>query len=375
MSPTFPVRSPGVRWEPLGDGLLLHDEMASQVHLLSQAGALVWASCDGATTLVEVAAEVAEVTGLDAAQVEVDLAAHVDQLLALGLVGRGEVEPSVQLGPPLQATGPHRVGPFRIVDTAAWIVSEDQVLLDEPAALLADLRVDEGWAREAAVDEVEVELGHHEAAIRIRGRGFDTVLPACPAVAELLVAQLNRAVTWAPSPLALHAGAVRSPEGTVVAIAGPSGSGKSTLVAQLVQAGWDYLTDEALGLGPDLGTIAYPKPLALAPASRRALGLGEGPDLVRADELRAASAVAPGAAGPLAAVVVAAYAPGSFQAERLDVGGAAALVAPNAINLAAAGQVGLRSLAHLLGNVPAHRLVHGGGDAVTRWFADLGRSA
>jgi hypothetical protein len=50
---------------------------------------------------------------------------------------------------------------------------------------------------------------------------------------------------------ALHAAAVQSPDGAVVAIAGPSGSGKSTLTVELLRHGWLLLTDDELTLSKD----------------------------------------------------------------------------------------------------------------------------
>ena len=369
---TFPTRSAGVRWEALGDGLLLHDEVRQQVHLLGAPGTLVWASCDGQTLVDDVAVEVAGATGLAVEQVAADLGRHLDHLTVLGLVGRGDLGPGIQLAPPLRADGDHRAGPFRVLDAAVEVVADDPALLDAARPLLADLIDATPWA---PAEHVEVGLVGRGRAVGVVGRGFDDTLPAGDAALEALVGQFNRACTWAAAPLALHAGAVQAPDGRVVAVCGPSGSGKSTLVAQLVADGWRYLTDEALGLRSDLTTVAYPKPLALSPASRAAVGLAAGPGLVRVHELHRGAAAAPGDAGPLAAIVVATYRPGALEAASLPVEGAVAQVAPNAINLAPAGQPGLRTLVRALASVPVIQLDHAGGAAVTRWFADLVRSA
>jgi hypothetical protein len=80
----------------------------------------------------------------------------------------------------------------------------------------------------------------------------------------------RRAVTAADRHLVLHA-ACAQVDGRSVLIAGPSGAGKSTLVAALVGQGCQYITDEAVPIDLDTGTIVpYPKPLAL---DDRSLGM------------------------------------------------------------------------------------------------------
>jgi hypothetical protein len=78
---------------------------------------------------------------------------------------------------------------------------------------------------------------------------------------------LTRLVTYALSAalrqrrrFELHSGAVLDPRsGAGVLIAGPSGSGKSTMTVHLAAAGWPFLTDDVLLLGPDDdGVAAWP---------------------------------------------------------------------------------------------------------------------
>ena len=361
---TMPLRSADVRWAPLGDGLLLHDERRHQVHRLNATGMLVWAACDGTSPVDEVVEEFAAASGSAPDLVAADVRTLLDDLTGLGLVGRPATPPVVDLGPDLDATGPDQVGPFRVLDAEVVLVGDDPALLDHLAELLADLRP--GGTEQARSGAPPVVVAVHRAgnAVRVRGRGFDASLGAQPDVDEAVVAQLNRLVTWAPAPLAIHAGAVRSPDGAVVAVAGASGSGKSTLVAQLVQAGWDYLTDEALGLRTDLAAVAYPKPLALAPDSLEVLGLDQERCLVRAEDLRAGSCLPVGGAGRLGLVVVASYRPGGIEAHDLGLDDAVGALAPHVINLGPAGQAGIDVLADLLGRVPVVQLDHGGGTQV-----------
>lgn len=88
-----------------------------------------------------------------------------------------------------------------------------------------------------------------------------------------LITELNREALEGCDQLAVHAGAVLG-SGGVIAFPAPSGAGKSTLTAACVGVGFDYVSDEALCVTYDTGSvIPYPKPLALSRWSRRELGL------------------------------------------------------------------------------------------------------
>lgn len=67
--------------------------------------------------------------------------------------------------------------------------------------------------------------------------------------------------------LSLHAGAVGSPEGSLL-LPAPPDTGKSTLVAALLQEGFSYLSDEVGALDPVTGnSYPFPKRLALDEAA------------------------------------------------------------------------------------------------------------
>jgi hypothetical protein len=69
----------------------------------------------------------------------------------------------------------------------------------------------------------------------------------------------------------VHAGVVASGTRTI-ALPGGSGAGKTTLVAACLQAGFQYVSDEALCLDYSTGSvIPYPKPLSLSEWSRTAI--------------------------------------------------------------------------------------------------------
>jgi len=144
------------------------------------------------------------------------------------------------------------------------------------------------------VMEVDQERGR-SATVQISGPpwGVRTWAGVEPFLDELPTV-LNVVTPFATDMLVLHAGAVRHPDGGVVVVAGDSGAGKSTLTAALVQAGWGYVTDEAVGIRPgELSAVAFPKPLALAPEARRLLGLGPGGAHTSRRELKAHGALNP----------------------------------------------------------------------------------
>jgi hypothetical protein len=76
---------------------------------------------------------------------------------------------------------------------------------------------------------------------------------------QVLLARILPNVALVRGYEALHASAVKMPDGGVVAVAGPSGAGKTTLALELLSRGWALFTDDVLvlGEGPD-GVQAHP---------------------------------------------------------------------------------------------------------------------
>lgn len=88
-----------------------------------------------------------------------------------------------------------------------------------------------------------------------------------------LATALNAHVLGTTRFLACHAAVVTVGRGAVAFLA-ESGTGKSTLTAALLRRGCGYVSDESLCLDPSTGdVVAYPRPVALLPWSRAALGL------------------------------------------------------------------------------------------------------
>lgn len=83
-------------------------------------------------------------------------------------------------------------------------------------------------------------------------------------VAPLVNAHLfHLAIERYPHAMALHSGAVASPQGCLL-LPAASGSGKSTLTAGLIRAGWHYMTDDIVLLQRDsLNAVGVPCALGL----------------------------------------------------------------------------------------------------------------
>lgn len=169
-----------------------------------------------------------------------------------------------------------------------WVVDEVYVLLGAPVRIRTDesavgARIEKLFAPfapggpDAPVPEENVFalLDGVDGSQRQLLRGSSTILrtPDWPRILERLVSELNDTALRAFAGLAAHAGVVALETGAV-AFPAPSGGGKSTLSAACVQAGFVYVSDEALCL--DLGTgrvVPYPKPCGLTSASRDLLGI------------------------------------------------------------------------------------------------------
>lgn len=119
----------------------------------------------------------------------------------------------------------------------------------------------------------------HAVAHRVRVDGLEVVLDDEPAqtapdaarLLETVLMVVNAAVIADIRCFAVHAGVVAR-HGVAVAWPGVSGAGKTTLTAACLQAGFTYVSDEALAL-QDGRARPYLKPLSLSAWSLEAVGL------------------------------------------------------------------------------------------------------
>jgi hypothetical protein len=173
--------------------------------------------------------------------------------------------------------------------------------------------------------------------------------------------------------IVLHAGAVARGDAGIVLPAAPD-SGKTTLTAALVQAGLDYLSDEAALVDPATGLVhPFPRALAMEPATSRLLGVVNGNgardpaaiDHVTVDDLGGTIAVGP---VPVRAVVFPTYRPGADVTIE-PIGRAETVIAlsEHSFNASRFGAVAVRCLAAVVADASCWRLTMGDlNDAASR---------
>ena len=179
-----------------------------------------------------------------------------------------------------------------------------------------------------------------------------------------LVDILNEYAARGNSSVALHAGAVRTPDGRIVLLAGEADTGKSTLTAALVQAGCDYLGDDVIGIRTgNLSAIGYPKPLCLDRSSRQVLGVPDSSNPhVLPRELRSDAELLTEGRGAISEIVLPVYRfdQGSVTTTRFDSVRAIKALLAHTLNLGRVGQNGLQTLCRLADEVSVTRIEHDG---------------
>jgi hypothetical protein len=198
-----------------------------------------------------------------------------------------------------------------------------------------------------------------------------------PDVERTVPATLNRVAASAESCVVLHAagGVVGS---SAVLLPGEPGSGKSTLVAALVERGWGYASDEAVGVGPSLEIVGYPKRLSLEIGSwplftglaglESAAHAGFDPSRVRWVDARQlhpdalAWMRAPTAPSLVLGVAPRYRAGAPLDLVRLEPLDAMTELLANDVNLPTVGAPGLETLRRIATEVPFYRMEHGGLD-------------
>lgn len=391
----LPALRDGVLVESFGDGAVVFESVSALLHVLNPQAALVLHGCVRGWSSAGLVDDIADASGADRGVVAADVEACLVQFRQLGLLATAPDNPSgtggtprrtgfetlapdgipipaEDHGPASQAPGnapaqsTRRAGSgtgvgvsrsFAVIDEVVTFRSDDRELLDRVDCLFEDLVVDDVPTREWMLN-VDADgaclFGPTDAVV---------VFPDADALVEHLPTILNEVAATSTSCLALHAGAVRSPEGEVVVFPAVSGSGKSTLTAWLVQRGWAYLSDETAAIRPgSLAVVPYPKPLVLDDVSRALLGLGPSTSAnLGAAALRSGAAVRPEDQRRVGRIVLVSYQPGADTAlVALEPEAAVLAVAEHGLNLRWAGPSGLEVLVELVSTVPCHRLVHGG---------------
>lgn len=347
----------------MGEGIVVFDRAGTKVHVLNPAAARVFTACAQHLSRADLVDLLHHASGESSDRLATDVDAALDQLRRQGLL-TGEPQREAPHPPDLvrsampagSASATPGAPRFSVLGQVVAVHGTDPRLLADIGHLLADLATDEPATTVLTV--ADAGSGHlHTSGDHWRPRTW----PSAAALLDQLPTLLNLLTPHVQGALALHAGAVARGDDGVVVIAGDSGAGKSTLIGAMVQRGWRYASDEAVAVRPGtLTAVAYPKPLALAPGARRALGLPPGATHTAVREL-AGSAVVVRAHLPVRAVVLPRRRPGTTVVELVPPGAPAAVaIAPHALNLRAARLPALEALAALATRVPVLRMDHGG---------------
>jgi len=350
----------------LGDEhVVLYDLVTEVVHVLNASAGVLWSACRDGGSAEDLAGELAAASGAAVAVVAADLEAGVAQLTEAGLVGRSDPMPKPAVDETVPVAGELAGAVHAVVDDAVRFHSDDPALVAAADRLLASMAVD----RPATVELALAWTDDSSGAVALWGRGPRRTYASLDALLSALPTALNQLAATGATSLTLHSGAVRAPDGSVLLLPAVSGSGKTTLTAALVQAGWGYLSDEAVGVRADpFLAVPYPKPLVLDATSRTALGLAPAASPnVSPRELHPDVALVTQPTGPISRVVLPRYVAGATAAlEPLAPAEAVVAVLEHVLNLARVGQAGLDVLCRLVEDVPVARLTHGGAaDAVS----------
>lgn len=273
----------------MADQVLLLDRVGQRAHLLNASAAWVWDLIDGARSAADIAAIIAAETGLDPADIGVDVGTAVERFAASGLLADG----STPVGPPGSggpgAPGPEgavrapaldgrdpllRCGPYDAIGLAFAVRTDCAEVAEAVVPLLAELAADASTSTTSttyAVTAAEAtDDGDHRYDVRVDDALLAVSCSLTVAVEAMLVDVNRRGIDQARGRLVFHAGAVD--RGGVVVLPAASGSGKSTLTAALVARGARYVSDEASVVHPvTLLVDPYPKPLSLSASSLAAL--------------------------------------------------------------------------------------------------------
>lgn len=374
---------------PVADGLLLVDPVLVRAHGLNATAAAIWDRLDGDPDLETVVARVATAFGLDRASVRGGVADAIARFVEEGLVTAPDDTTSRAAPPALPgqfanvpstdeavpdgyAELPWRrpIGPFRGLDVTFDLTTTDADIGRYLAEVWAPLAVGAGEPPPSRLRRYTI-VGHHRDPslghlVALDGRVVARAGSPSAAVA-LAVWHANQLVsTESTRLLQVHASAVVI-DGSAVVLPAVMNSGKSTLAAALVASGAGYLTDEAVALDPDTGSILpYPKAITLDPGSwplfpdleppvQRSL-----PQLAHAKWYVDPASIRPGASAPPtapSALVFPTYDPTRAGAlEPLNPVDAAAELARHCFNLRALGRAGVDLVARLATTLPAATL-------------------
>lgn len=368
--PNHVHRAPGVAVAPFGDNWAVYDSAESRVSILGVLAGLVLDA--GGAALTDLAEEVSATTGIDVDETLARLVDVLDELVALGLCTRepAPVDEAHAATPPRQPLpGAQLSATMELLDRRLAFRSTSVDLLSDVEVWLA---IEPDSTLPTHVFDIEPTLaGGVDLAATSRWE-----FPDRDVFRVQLPGVVNDFAATTDGLLVLHSGAVRTPNGEVIAIAGRSESGKSTLTGALVRAGCDYLGDELIGVTFDTAdVVGWPRPLSLDATSRSVLGIDGVTDhwaYLPAAVLRSECRCLTGDVGPLSQVVLphrdaTVTEPTATSLTPRDALEAMWMLVPN---LPLSGEAGWRTLCNLTERVPVAELRYAESADAARFLVD-----
>ncbi len=343
--------SDGVLVHPFGDGAVAADLVTGRAHIVNAGAA--WLLTTDAESVDDLVADLPAAERAEAADRILDA---LDTLRTPGLVGRHD-----PFETRVRPTGSAHDPPGAHVGLAHQVLAEHIAFRSDDADLLGrvDAFLGSGIAVEPTLlfDLVPGEGGRLDLFTEDVWHFLDEdqFFVQLPAV-------LNDYAVRSHDVVALHAGAVRTPDGRTLVLLGHSDVGKSTLTGACVAAGCDYLSDETIGIAADGALVGYPKPLTLAADAHAVLGLRSEPTPhLRAAQLRADVELLDGSSR-IDEVLLVHFDPRveGVVSERLEPTGALEQLCAHTLNLGRLGTPGLATLCATAEQVPVSTFRHPG---------------
>jgi hypothetical protein len=253
-------------------GMLLLDSARQRLTVYNAMASEVWRALNAGCGAAEIAAELAAAYGEDADGTRRDVDAIIEHWRTEGLYPElpgASFKPATCSGrddPGIPSWAAEWVCRFR--DHVIGFAVEDRDRAEPIRNLFRDLEVHDAEAQ----SRLEIREGPAGEAILVKNgteqaRVLDPLaLKSC--VHQSILECIRPGVGW----LALiHGGAVAK-GGVGIGLPAISGSGKTTLIAYLIRHGFDYLSDDLIGLAaPDATIVPWPTPLSIKAGSWQAL--------------------------------------------------------------------------------------------------------
>lgn len=380
------VRKPGLSEVLIDGSIVIYDPETQSSHLLNHSASVIWGMIDGRRTEDEMLQQLRVMFPESGSALTSDLETALRQIETSGLTLRSGAGPPERPGT-TAATPGDAVSEAPPIDDGAWptfrglhysfAMSGPNDVLASLTKSLRTLSSIEPARHIYLIDERTVD-GNRQLDVSVNGEIVGTA--DTRSVGDAVLPHVNQQVSvGSPDCLLVHASAVLTTDG-VLLFSGTANAGKSTLVTGLVQAGFPYVTDEAVAVRlASLDVVAYPKPIGIDTGAHPLFPELEGAANPFAaqrwwvnplDVGSGATSVPNGSMHTLAGIVFIRFAEGELLSSApLSPAEAALELSGNLFNLAEHPQSGLDTLAHVVTSVPCFRAVHGDLSEMVQWVA------